>query len=95
MPEDIDAVTRQCWAMAQRVGMQIAELPLEVREVAFAGTERCLRSAGSERGVAHPQLDSIVKIQMSAIRQIVTDIALAQARRVARIAPIDGLAQHQ
>jgi hypothetical protein len=74
MPEDIDAITRQCWAMAQRVGMQIAELPFKARGVAFAGTERCLRAAGSERGVGGRQLDSIVDFQMKAIRQIVTDI---------------------
>jgi hypothetical protein len=74
MPEDFDTITRQCWAMAQRVGMQIAELPFKVRDVAFAGAEHCLRAAGSERGVAGQQLDRIVDLQMRAIRQIVTDI---------------------
>jgi hypothetical protein len=74
MPVDFDATSRQCWKMAQRVGIQIAELPSKTREVAFAGTERCLRAAASELGVAGQQLDSIVDIQMRAIRQIVTDI---------------------
>jgi hypothetical protein len=74
MPEDIDAATRQCWAMAQRVGMKIAELPLKVREVAFAGTENCLRAAGGDLGVVGEQLDRIVDLQMRAIRQIVTDV---------------------
>jgi hypothetical protein len=37
---------RSCWAMAQRVGTQIAELPFNTRDVAFAGTEHCLREAG-------------------------------------------------
>jgi hypothetical protein len=64
-------------AMAQRVGMQIAELPIKIRDVAFAGTERCLRAAGAERGVAGQQLDRIVDRQMRAIRQIVTDIDLS------------------
>lgn len=74
MPEGTDAIAYQCWAMAERVGMQIAELPVEVREIAFAGTERCLREVGSERGVAIQQLDFIVNLQMRAIRQIVADI---------------------
>jgi hypothetical protein len=71
--EHFDAITRHCRAMAQRVGMQIAELPVNVREVAFAGAETCLRTAGSELGVAGQQLDSLVDLQMSAIRQVVTD----------------------
>jgi hypothetical protein len=74
MPGDIDAIAYQCWAMAERVGMQIAELPIKVRENAFTGAERCLRTAGSELGVAGQQLDLIVGLQMRAIRQIVTDI---------------------
>jgi hypothetical protein len=72
--EDFDAVTRHCWAMAQRVGTKIAELPVKVREVAFAGAETCLRAAGSELGVVDQQLDSLVDLQMRAIRQIVTDL---------------------
>jgi hypothetical protein len=56
--EDFDAVARHCRAMAQRVGTQIAELPIKVREVAFAGAEICLRESGSDLGVAGQQLDS-------------------------------------
>ena len=74
MPEDFDAITRHCWEMAQRVGTQIAQLPFNTRDIAFAGTERCLREVGSEHGVDSEQLDSIVDIQMRAIRQVVTDI---------------------
>jgi hypothetical protein len=79
--EDFDAVARHCRAMAQRVGTQIAELPVEVREVAFAGAEICLREAGSELGVAGQQLDTFVDLQMRAIRQIVTDFDVSGARR--------------
>ena len=64
MSENFDAVTRHCWAMAQRVGTQIAELPVRVREVAFAGAETCLRAAGSELGVGGQQLDILVDLQM-------------------------------
>jgi hypothetical protein len=80
--EDFDATARQCWAMARRVGAKIAKLPVTVRERAFAGAETCLREAGSELGVAGQQLDSIVDLQMKAIRQIVTDVdAFKNARR--------------
>jgi hypothetical protein len=72
--KDFDAVTRHCWAMAQRIGTQIAELPVKVREVALAGAETCLRAAGSELGVAGQQLESLIDLQMRAIRQIVADL---------------------
>jgi hypothetical protein len=70
--------------MARRVGMRIAELPIDVRETAFAGAERCIRGAGRDLGVAGPQLDSIVDLQMRAIRQIVTDIDVSERRRFGR-----------
>jgi hypothetical protein len=69
-----EAIAQHCWSMAQRVAIQIAELPIKGREAAFAGAERCFRAAGHELGVAGPQLDSIVDLQMRAIRQIVTDL---------------------
>jgi hypothetical protein len=77
MSDDTETIAQPCWSMAQRVGMQIAELPIKIRDVAFAGTERCLRAAGAERGVAGQQLDRIVDRQMRAIRQVVTDIDLS------------------
>jgi hypothetical protein len=67
--------------MARRVGMQIAELPIDVREMAFAGTERCFRAAGRDLGVVGTQLDSIVDLQMKAIRQIVADMDESQRGR--------------
>ena len=73
MSENIDA-TAQCWAMAERIGLKIAALPTVAREAAFDGAERCLRAAGSERGVAGEQLDRIIDRQMWAIRQIVADV---------------------
>jgi hypothetical protein len=59
--------------------------PVKMRETAFVGAERCLRAAGCELGVAGQQLDRIVDLQMKAIRQVVTDIAVSgtsQGRRV-------------
>jgi hypothetical protein len=74
LSEDTETMAQYCWSMAQRVGMQIAELPIGAREMAFAGAERCIRGAGRDLGVVGPQLDSIVDLQMRAIRQVVTDI---------------------
>jgi hypothetical protein len=82
MPEDFDTIANRGWGMAERVGMQIAELPIKVREMALAGAEHCLREAGNERGVAGQLLDRIVNLQMRAIRQIVTDIDVGEVRRV-------------
>jgi hypothetical protein len=63
---------------------QIADLPIKAREAAFAGAERCLHAARSELGVAGPQLDSIVDLQIKAIRQIVTDIDRQHRQAAAR-----------
>jgi hypothetical protein len=71
---DFDATARHHWAMAQRVGMQIAELPINVRDRALAGTETSLREAGSELGIAGQQLESLVDLQMKAIRRVVADL---------------------
>jgi hypothetical protein len=79
--DDTEKMARHCWSMAQRVGMQIAELPIDMRETAFAGAERCLRAAGRDLGVAGPQLDSFIDLQMRAIRQIVTDFDARERRR--------------
>jgi hypothetical protein len=82
MAVDFEATRRQCWRMAQRVGFQIAELPLKSRDAAFASAEDCLRAAGSELGVAGQQLDSIVALQMRAIRQIVADTDRRAERQI-------------
>jgi hypothetical protein len=73
LSDDTVKTAERCWAMAQRVGAQIAELPIQAREAAFAGVERCFREAGRQLGVTGPQLEGVVDIQMRAIRQIVTD----------------------
>jgi hypothetical protein len=79
-----EKMARHCWSMAQRVGMQIAELAIDMRETAFAGAERCLRAAGRDLGVAGAQLDSFIDLQMRAIRQIVTDFDARERRRLDR-----------
>ena len=80
MSDNTETVAQHCWSMARRVGLRIAELPVDMREMAFAGAEHCLRAAGSELGIAGPQLDSLTDLQMKAIRQIVTDIDVSERR---------------
>ena len=74
VPEDVEALARHAWGAAQRIGMQIAELPLDRREAAFATAERAFQQAARELGHAGERVDEFIKIQMDAIREIVTNI---------------------
>ena len=54
-----------------------SRVTIKVREVALDGAENCFRAPGRDLGVGGPQLDSIIDLQMRAIRQIVADIDFA------------------
>jgi hypothetical protein len=69
IPEHVEAIARQSWGMAQRVGMQIAGLPQEEREPALAKAEISLRNTAVEMGIAGAQMDGWIDIQMRAIRE--------------------------
>ena len=69
-----EATARQFWDMGQRIAVQIAEKPLELREAAFAVAERNVGDLARRVGIAEDKLDSFVKLQMQAIRQFVTEI---------------------
>jgi hypothetical protein len=71
----------QCWAIVERVGIQIGELPMMAREPAFAGAEHSLRTAGNEQGLTGQCLDMLVNLQMRAIRQIVTELDASGSSR--------------
>ena len=62
VPKDVEAIARQSWGMAQRVGMQIAAKPQEQRAEAFAIAERSLREAAKEMGIAGERMDGFIKI---------------------------------
>jgi len=53
--------------LAQRLAMQIAEKPLELREAAFGLAERSLCECVKER-VAGDQIDRLIERQMSLVR---------------------------
>ena len=74
VPEELDAVGRQLWNMAQRVAVQIAEKPPALREAAFAIGERAVRKLASEIRIPTEKVDEFVELQMKVIRQLVTEI---------------------
>jgi hypothetical protein len=74
VPENVEAIARQSWGMAQRVGMKIAAMPLDQREAAFVTAERSLHDTALEMGMAGERMDGFIKIQMEAIRGMVQNI---------------------
>jgi hypothetical protein len=72
----------QCWAIVERVGIQIGELPMKARKTAFADAEHFLRTAGNAQGLTGQRLDMFVDLQMRAVRQIVTELDVRKVPRV-------------
>jgi hypothetical protein len=67
-----EAVAKQLWDAAQRIGMGIAELPLDQRDEAFATCEKAFQEAARDRGVSEVRLAGLVKLQMEAVRGMVS-----------------------
>jgi hypothetical protein len=74
VPKEVEAIARQSWEAAQRIGMRIAALPLDQREEGFAIAERSFRDAAGQMGIAGNQIEGFVKLQMDAIRGWVSNI---------------------
>lgn len=72
--ENFEVIAPRCWGMAQRVGMRIAAMAPEQREDAFAVAERALWATAKEIGMAADKIEGFIKIQMEAIRGMVTNI---------------------
>jgi hypothetical protein len=66
MPVDFDAATRQCWEMVQRVGVQIAELPLK----APFRRRRALFARGWQRARCGRMAARLHRRLQEAIRQV-------------------------
>ena len=69
-----DEPARQFWNMCQRIAVQIADKPLELREAAFAVAERNVRDLAKQVGVVNEKVDAFVEMQLGLIRQFVTEI---------------------
>ena len=48
--DEVERIARHAWGAAQRLGMQIAALPLEKRPEAFAKCEEALRESAEKYG---------------------------------------------
>ena len=73
---EADEVARAAWAAAQRIGMQIAALPIEQRAAAFAGVERGAHETARQMRLAGRPMDEFIDNQMKAIRGVVQSIDL-------------------
>ena len=73
-PKDVEVIAQTAWGAAQRLGMQIAAMPLNQREAGFKICENTLRETAREMGVAGEQMDGFIKIPMEAIRGMVQNI---------------------
>jgi hypothetical protein len=60
---------KQLWDMAQRVGMQIAGMPVEAREAGFKIAEREVRAIAGQMGIAADKVEAFVALQMQVIRE--------------------------
>ena len=76
---NVEEIAKKSWGMAQRVGMQIAALPLDKREEAFAKAKQSLEESARDMGIAGDQMDGFIKLQMEAIRSVVQNIDVGGA----------------
>jgi hypothetical protein len=72
--KQVEEIAKKAWGAAQRLGMQIAAMPLSQREAGFAICEDTLRETADKMGIAGPQMEGFIKIQMDAIRRMVQNI---------------------
>jgi hypothetical protein len=73
-PKVVEEIAQKAWGAAQRLGMQIAAMPLHEREAGFGICERSLRETARDMGIAGEQMGGFIKIQMEAIRGMVQNI---------------------
>jgi hypothetical protein len=71
-----EAVAKQLWDAAQRIGIRIAELQLNQRDEAFATCDKAFQEAARDMGVSEVRIGGLIKLQMEAVRGMVTNIDL-------------------
>jgi tRNA G26 N,N-dimethylase Trm1 len=74
VPKNVEEIAKRMWDMAQRVAVQIAEKPSDLRDAAFAVVGRNVREMAKEMKVPADKIDAFVELQMQAMRKHVTDI---------------------
>jgi len=74
VPEHLEEIARKGWGAAQRLGMQIAAMPLDKREAGFGVCERVFRETARGMGIDAEKMEGFIKLQMEAIRGMVKNI---------------------
>jgi hypothetical protein len=74
VPEQVEAIAKQAWDSGQRMAMQIAAQPLELREAAFGLAVNAIKESAEVHGMSDSQRDGWVDLHMKLIRQMVTEI---------------------
>ena len=69
-----DDPAKKLWNMAQRVGVQIASLPIDKRDAAYEKVERVVREEARRMGIADEKIDEFGHVQMQVIRETVEKI---------------------
>jgi hypothetical protein len=73
-PKAVEEIAKKALGAAQRLGMQIAAMPLHERQAGYAICEKSLRETAREMGIAGQQIEGFIRIQMEAIRGMVQNI---------------------
>jgi hypothetical protein len=74
VPKHVEEIAQKAWGAAQRLGMQIAAMPLHEREAGYAVCEESLCETARDMGIAGDKMEGFIKIQMEAIRGMVQNI---------------------
>jgi hypothetical protein len=74
--KQVEQLSQKMWSAAQRIGMRIAEMPVDQREEGFAMAKRVLEDTAREMGVTGKAADELIHIQMEAIRGMVQNIVV-------------------
>jgi hypothetical protein len=73
-PKAVEEIAKKALGAAQRLGMQIAAMPLHERQADYAICEKSLHETAREMGIAGQQIEGFIRIQMEAIRGMVQNI---------------------
>lgn len=72
-----DELIERLWDASQRLAMQIAAMPLELRNQAYEATEEALRDTAELLGIAPEDVNTFASVQVQLIREIVAKIDLS------------------
>ena len=74
-----DEMIDKLWDASQRIAMQIAALPLELRNEAYEATEEAMRDTAKLLDMEHHNVPKFLSLQLQLIREVVARIDLGGA----------------